>query len=331
MAEKQNTQLTWAQYGMQLVSQAQQWVTTTFNDPKYGIKAPEGYNTGNEIEAAMFKIINEVKDKNNVPALQCCTKESILGALKSMAAMGLSVQKNQVYLIVRGDKLYLQTSYLGSMTVLHEIMPWANISANVLYEGDEYDYCFDEEGQFYYIANVKSKLENRNKPIIAAFGQIVDTRNNKRIYGEVMTIAEIQAAWNKSSDKSQHTHKEFPQEMAKKTLIHRLCKKFINTMRGSDPRVAAYNEAVKAEYEDAPLTNITPPESEIEKQRILRGKSKGQEGLKALLATADDAPKKEEKEPEPAPAPMPMEPDDGLADEEVEEDPRFMEGEELPF
>ena len=331
MAEKQNTQLTWEQYGMQLTSQAQQWIMTTFNDPKYGMKAPKGYDVGNEVEAAMFKIINDVKDKNSVPALQCCTRESILGALKGMAAMGLSVSRNQVYLIVRGNKLTLLTSYFGDMSVLEAVMPWARLCANVLYEGDEYDYCFDEEGQFYYIANVRSKLENRNKPIIAAFGQIIDTRTEKRVYGEVMTMAEIQAAWNKSTDKSQHTHKEFPQEMAKKTLIHRLCKKFIYSQRCSDPRIAAYNEAVKAEYEDAPLENITPPESEIEKQRILRGKSKGQEGLKALLATASDAPKKEEKEPEPAPTPMPMEPDDGLADEEVEEDPRFMEGEELPF
>ena len=282
-SQNQDTQLTWGQYGQQITSQAMQWVTATFNDPKYGMKAPEGYNAGNEIEAAMFKIINDVKDKNGTPALQCCTKESIFSALRSMASMGLSVQKNQVYLIVRGEKLTLMTSYLGDMAVLDQVMPWAKVSANVLYEGDEYEYCYDEEGGFNYISNVRSKLENRDKPIIAAFGQIVDARTGKRIYGEVMTKSEIQAAWNKSSDKSQHTHKEFPQEMAKKTLIHRLCKKFINTQHGTDMRVAAYNEAISAEYENAPLENITPPESEVEKQKMIRGKSKGVAGLKAIL------------------------------------------------
>lgn len=304
-------QLTWEQYGMQLTSQAQQWFMATVNDPKYGLKMPADYDAGNEIEAAMFEIINNVKDSKNCPALQCCTRESILSAIRYMATQGLSVTKKQGYFIVFGDKLSFLRSYFGTVAVLKRFFPDYEIVANVLYEGDSYTYGTDPIYQYNFIENVQSSLENRDKPIVAAYGYIIDKKTGKRIYGCVMTKKEIDKNWAKG--KTHNVQNDFPQEMAKRTLINRMCKLFVNTSSGLPTvQVEAFNQTTANEYEDN-LTNITPPETEIEKQKILRGKSKGQEGLKALLATASK--EEPEKEPEAPSSPLPIEPDDGLKDE----------------
>ena len=308
-------QLTWEQYGMQLTSQSQQWFMATVKDPKYGLRMIADYDSGNEIEAAMFEIINNVKDTKGTPALQCCTRESILSAIRYMATQGLSVIKKQGYFIVFGDKLSFLRSYFGTVAVLKRFFPDYEIVANVLYEGDSYTYGTDPIYQYNFIENVQSSLENRDKPIIAAYGYIIDKKTGNRIYGCVMTKKEIDKNWSKA--KTHNVQNDFPQEMAKRTLINRMCKLFVNTSSGlPSAQVEAFNQTTANEYEDS-LKDITPPESEIERQKLIHGKSKGQAGLKALLATA---PKEEpKKEPEAPPTPLQTEPDDGLEDEEEQD------------
>jgi len=51
-------------------------------------------------------------------------------------------------------------------------------------------------------------------------------------FTEIMTWDEIQAAWRKSRqnpEKEGSTHKEFPQEMAKRTIVNRTCKAYLNS------------------------------------------------------------------------------------------------------
>ena len=75
--------------------------------------------------------------------------------------------------------------------------------------------------------------------------------------------------------------KEFPQEMAKRTLIQRMCKLFLNTEKMSDVEgVKAYNEMTSNSYDnDAQEPSI----NEMEKRQAITQKSQGNDGLKTIL------------------------------------------------
>lgn len=278
-------------------SELESWLYKEISTPEKGLKIPEGYNYANEITSAMLYIANNVKDKNNRPAMQVCTKDSIMMAVRDMAINGLSIIRNQVYPIVYEDRLALQTSYFGTMASLKNIFPNLDITANVLYEGDKFDYCYDERGQYYYIMNVRSSLENRDKPIIAAYGTIFDKTTGERIYGQVMTMKEIKMCWSHSKSKEQKVHSEFPQEMAQRTVINRLCKRFLKAATYRDvnnaEQIAAFDRLTNAEYDFDDAIETTA--EDVETKKAIHERSKGQAGLSALL---DKRNKQTESEPE---------------------------------
>lgn len=59
---------------------------------------------------------------------------------------------------------------------------------------------------------------------------------------------EIDTSWKKS--KTGATQKEFPQEMAKRTVINRAAKTFINTSNDDDHLTNAINETTSNEYDN---------------------------------------------------------------------------------
>ena len=303
-------------------SEASKWITSDTS-----IKVPEGYDMGNEVASALLYIAQNVKDKNSKSALDVCTKESILSSIRDMCIQGLSVTRNQVYPIVYGNKLSMQRSYFGTMTALQRLMSRQGrnirINADVIYEGDEYSISYDDLNGYSYITGVKTKIENRRRPIVAAYGSIIDVDKKERIYATFMDITEIRTAW--SHAKTDKVQKEFPQEMAKRTLINRMCKLFINTLTSSgDVQFReAFNRMSDEEYSEEKLENVTPP---TEKEKAIRERSQGAKGLESLLKaeapketpheTHEKAPKtKAEPEPEEITPPQEDEEPQGLFDE----------------
>lgn len=298
MATQNNTSIvSLEKMASQYSSAITEWISADMNNPARGLKVPEGYDWQNEVMSAMLYIAQNVKDRNGAPALQACTKDSIMTSIRDMAIQGLSVTRHHVYPIVYGNQLQMMESYFGKIYALKNLNPNLDIGANVLYEGDSYNYCTDDVGNYNYVTNVVSSLENRDKPIIGAYGTIYDTTTGKRLYGCVMTIKEIKQSW--SHGKTDKVQKEFPQEMAKRTLINRLIKLYLNTTPNLNAEfVAAFNRTTENEFDDDNLQNVTPPESEIEKQKMLRSKSKGAVGLSALLQTTENTGSNASKEAE---------------------------------
>lgn len=275
-----------------IASKAVQWLSADIENKAKGLKVPVDYNFQNEMTSAMLHIANNVKSREGVPALQCCTEESIVAALRDMAIQGLSMTRNQCYAIVYANRLTLQRSYFGDIVVLKYLEPNLKPSANVIYEGDTYEYVYDSDGDFAYLANISRKLENQDKPIKAAYGKIVDMTTGKIVYGCVMTLNEILTAW--SHAKTDKVQKEFPQEMAKRTVLRRMIKMYINTTNnGNAYMVEAYNRTTAEEFEDAVV------EAPTEKAKAIRSRSQGSEGLKALLETPSEqeTPQDSEKTP----------------------------------
>src|SRR5690625_7696181 len=77
-----------------------------------------------------------------------------------------------------------------------------------------------------------------------------------------MTRKEIDASWGQSKT-GQAVHKKFPQEMAKRTVINRAAKAFINTSDDSDLLVDAINRSTENEYDNERI-DVTPEEARKE-------------------------------------------------------------------
>ena len=147
-----------------------------------------------------------------------------------MVLQGLAVSKNQGYFIVYGDKLEFQRSYFGTVALAKRTGGITKDPvANIIYEGDEFVYEINPETAQIKILKHDQKIENiDNNKIKAAYALIKLPDCTSQI--GLMSMQQIRAAWNQGPTKGQSpAHKNFPDEMAKKTVIGRACKLIINS------------------------------------------------------------------------------------------------------
>ncbi len=223
-----------------------------------GLQLPANYNASNALKSAFFKL-REAKDKTDKPALDVCSRDSIANALLDMVVQGLSPAKTQCYFIVYGSQLQLNRSYFGTQAVLKRLTNVKDIWANVIFDGDAFDYEID--GGREKLLKHETKFQNRDNDILGAYA-VVKTNEDEEIL-TVMTKKEIDASWGQSKT-GQAVHKKFPQEMAKRTVINRAAKAFINTSDDSDLLVEAINNSTENEYNNDRV-DVTP-EKEAEQQ-----------------------------------------------------------------
>jgi len=189
---------------------------------------PPNYSVENAMKSAWLILQNTV-DKDKRPVLQVCTRDSIANALLDMAVQGLNPAKKQGYFIAYGKQLVFQRSYFGTMAVTKRVAGAKDIFAEVVYKGDEFEYTIKNGNK--YITKHIQRIENVDPDnIVAAYCTIIF--DDDRQFTDIMTWQEIQKAWSKSKmnpDKDGSTHKEFAQEMARKTVINRACKRYLNS------------------------------------------------------------------------------------------------------
>lgn len=214
---------------------------------------PANYSAENAMKSAWLTLQSTL-DKSGKPALQVCTKDSIANALLDMVVQGLNPAKKQCYFIVYGNKLICQRSYFGSMHLVKEVGGAKDVYAQVVYKGDDFQYEINK-GRKKVLKHIQ-KIENiKNENIIAAYC-IIEFEDGRPDYTEIMTIDQIKQAWKQSpmyKDGGNGTHQKFTEEMAKKTVINRACKAFINSSNDNNLFLHAFNRAdeEKAEQEIA--------------------------------------------------------------------------------
>lgn len=192
------------------------------------IHFPANYSPENALKSAWL-ILQSVTDRNNRPALQVCTKDSIANALLDMVVQGLNPAKKQGYFIVYGNQLVFQRSYFGTMAVTKRVTGAKDILPMVVYEGDEFEFEI-VRGKKRVTKHVQTLKSISSGKIVAAYCTIIFPDDSE--FTEIMTWDEIQVAWKRSRqnpDKEGSTHKEFPQEMAKRTVVNRTCKAYLNS------------------------------------------------------------------------------------------------------
>lgn len=221
------------------------------------LNLPKNYSYQNALKSA-YLILSETVDRNKQPVLTSCSKESICNALLDMVIQGLSPVKKQCYFIPFSGKLQLMKSYLGNIASTKRLNGVKDIFANVIYKDDDFEYKIDLETGLKVINKHEQKLENIDlNKIIGAYAVI--TKEDGRNFVEVMTMDQIRKAWNQGLTKgSSGAHKNFADEMAKKTVINRACKIFVNTSDDSDLLIESINRT--NEYKEENIIEATHEE-----------------------------------------------------------------------
>lgn len=211
------------------------------------LNIPPNYSVGNALNEAWL-MIQQTVDRNDKPALEVCNRVTVANAMFDMVIQGLSPIKKQCYFIVYGAALTMQRSYFGTIAVLKRIKGVGRQPfANVIYEGDTFEYEIVEA----LITNVKHKQAFGNIKMDKILGAYAILEFNGQMIGMVMTMDEIRQAWAKAKGGIKDTHKQFPQEMAKKTVLGRLCKAVINTSDDSDILIDSFNNTDENEFDEA--------------------------------------------------------------------------------
>lgn len=190
---------------------------------------PKNYSVENHMKSAWLAL-QEVEDKEHHKALQICTKESIANSLLDMVLQGLSVSKKQGYFIVYGNKLIFQRSYFGTIALAKRAGGMVSEPvANVIYDGDDFQYEIDPKTAKVSIIKHSQKLENiDNSKIKGAYALVTLADGTTQV--TIMSMQQIRAAWEQGAMKGNSpAHKNFAEEMAKKTVIGRACKAIINS------------------------------------------------------------------------------------------------------
>lgn len=202
---------------------------------KGDLRMPQGYSAENAVRSAWLLLQDQVGKVNgqDVPVLSYCTAPSVANALLKMVIQGLNPQKRQCSFIPYGNKLTLQREYAGSIAIAKR-HGMKSVTANVVYDGDEFEFILDTDtGMRKVTKHVQTMATMATGKIIGAYA-IVEMEDGRRSC-EVMTMGQIQAAWNQGMTKGQSpAHKNFPDQMCMKTVINRATKLIINSSDDAD-------------------------------------------------------------------------------------------------
>lgn len=220
-----------------------------------GLLVAPNYSVSNALSSAYYAL----KNANGGNLLEKCTHESIYNALLDMITQGLSPAKTQCYFIPYGNKVKLTRSYFGTMKVVKQLPEVKDIYAQVIYEGDDVE-IKNVEGHKVLVKHDTNWL-NQDNPIIGAYC-IIEKNDGEKVL-TIMTKKEIDKAWAQSKNKS--VQNNFPQEMAKRTVINRAAKQFFNTSDDNDLFIDAVNRTTANEYDDERnVKDITPEQDDSE-------------------------------------------------------------------
>jgi recombination protein RecT len=251
MATKQEIQTQGQQQASLVVNNAfidglsQQLQTKT----QYGLSFPKDYNPTNALMGA-YLILKETTDKNGKCILESCSQASIANALMDMATLGLNASKKQGYFIAYGGKCQFQKSYFGNITIARR-NGLKDVHAEIIYEGDTFRYHI-KNGMKVIDEHIQDFMNIDNDKIVGAYA--VGIMEDGRIIVEVMNINQLKKAWNQRmgglKEDASSTHTKFRDQMAKKTVINRLCKLIGNT--STDGNIAEISDRLD-EIEDVDI------------------------------------------------------------------------------
>lgn len=185
------------------------------------LRLPDGYNAGNAMRSAWL-YLQTIKTHDKRRAIDVCTKESICNCLLEMCIKG-EHPKQHAYFIPCGNSLEYWERYAGKYMRAKRDTEIAKVNAQVVYEGDEFTYTVDEDGQYQFVSH-KTSIGNIDiAKIKSAYAVVINKDGSRHL--EIMTIEQIKKAWGQGAARGQSgAHTNFTDQMCKKTIIARACK-----------------------------------------------------------------------------------------------------------
>ena len=180
-----------------------------------------------EVAEALPKDFNKTRFAQNCVAMMNEKPELAKHPAQAMACMlkgaylGLDYMQGEAYLIPYGNTIQFQTSYKGEVKFVkrYSIRPILDIYAKVIRNGDKFKESIVNGQQGF----IFEPIPFSNEPIIGVFA-VVLYRDGGVEY-ETMTTEEINQTRNTYSKASNSkAWKESWSEMARKTVLRRLCK-----------------------------------------------------------------------------------------------------------
>lgn len=263
------------------------------------VSFPESYNWKNAIQSAT-NVIAEVKDRNNNLAADCCTTESIINSVYRMLLLGLSPVKDQCYFVVYGNKLTLMKSYFGTIAALKRFSGVVEVNAQVVWRGEPFKVGVDDWGRDYVKEHTREieKVTGNKDDILYAYSKIIF--GDGRIRTEIMTMQQIEAAWNMRQGKGlTPAHNKFPDQQAKKTVINRNGKYIVNTSTDNENIVEAFNGTdilPEDEYDVEDTGESKPEQGAIDFQKESETKEKTDTKKEAKQEQEKDKKEEENKQ-----------------------------------
>ena len=250
------------------------------------LSLPRNYNASNALNAAFLEL-QKVQDRSHRPALEACTQDSIVKALLDMTLQGLSPAKDQCYFIVYGNELQMQRSYFGTVAAVKRLDGVHKVRAEVVHQDDDFEIGANDDMEL-VVKRFNPKFENQDKPIIGAFAII---KTDKGTDFTVMTKKEIDQSWAQTRQKNNKVQQNFSQEMAKRTVLNRAAKMFINTSDDSDLLTGAINDTTSNEFDDDERRDVTPAAENKQQTttELLEGFKKAQEDKVKGVKSDDDS------------------------------------------
>jgi len=190
------------------------------------------------------------------PALLEADRRSLLAACMKAAQDGLLLDGREAAAVIFGGKGGARVQYMpmlgGLLKKLRNSGELASIAAHVVYDTDQFTY---ELGDNESITHKPSLGSSRGKPI-AAYA-IARTKDGA-IYREVMSLYDIEKVRNVSRAKDSGPWTQWWDEMAKKTVIRRLCKR-LPSSADVDALLDRDNEGYDLENRPQAQAQVTEP------------------------------------------------------------------------
>lgn len=242
---------------------------------------PQNYSAPNALKAAWI-VLQDTKDRNGKSALEVCSRTSVSKALFQMVTKGLSVAKKQCYFVVYGNELQCPESYFGTVMIAKRDANVKTVAGQVIYKNDEFKYGVDIETGLKKIISHETSLDNiDNDNIVGAYAII--TYNDGTTKAEVMNMIQIRKAWMQGATKGNSpAHKNFPDQMAIRTVINRALK--LDNASSDDSHLSipvddgsAPNQATSAPKEEIEEIHVEDVEVVEEAQPTTESADEGQE------------------------------------------------------
>lgn len=178
------------------------------------------------------------------PALLEADRRSVLAGAMKAAQDGLLLDGREAVLVLYGKMAQYQPMIGGLLKKLRNSGELASVAAHVAYANDVFKYELGDEERIIH----QPRLGGDRGEAIAAYA-IARTKDGA-VYREVMSVAEVEQVRSVSKAKNNGPWVQWWAEMARKTVLRRLCKRL--------PSSADIDQLIEHDNENSDLAQQAP-------------------------------------------------------------------------